>query len=162
MEQDAKVTPLKAIQGMIWNDGYAAGELRGDIYPDVAPCLRRWVSGGLRLYVYSSGSVDAQKLIFGHSVAGDLTSLFSGFFDTRIGGKREPDSYARLAIAMNVPSAEILFLSDVEEELDAATTAGLRACQLVRARDGTVASARHETAADFDEVAASMGLPHAA
>jgi enolase-phosphatase E1 len=162
MEQDAKVTPLKAIQGMIWNDGYAAGELRGDVYPDVAPCLRRWVSGGLRLYVYSSGSVDAQKLIFGHSVAGDLTGLFSGFFDTRIGGKREPDSYARLAIAMKVPSAEILFLSDVEEELDAATAAGWRTCQLVRPQDGTAASARHATAADFDEVAGMMGLPHAA
>jgi enolase-phosphatase E1 len=161
MEEDAKVTPLKSIQGMIWNDGYAAGQLRGELYDDVAPCLRRWSAGGVRLYVYSSGSVEAQKLIFGHSVAGDLREFFSGFFDTRVGGKREPESYARLAIAINVPSAEILFLSDVEEELDAAAAAGLRTCQLVRSRDGTVASARHETATDFDQVAARMGLPHA-
>jgi enolase-phosphatase E1 len=160
MDIDAKVTPLKALQGMIWNDGYAAGELHGDIYPDVAPCLRRWSTGGLRLYVYSSGSVEAQKLIFGHSTAGDLSGLFSGFFDTRVGPKREPDSYARLAIGINVPTAEILFLSDVEAELDAAAAAGLRTCQLVRPQDGTVASTLHETAADFDEVAARMGLPH--
>jgi enolase-phosphatase E1 len=162
MDVDAKVTPLKALQGMIWDDGYASGELRGEVYPDVAPCLRRWSSGGLRLFVYSSGSVAAQKLIFGRSVAGDLAGLFNGFFDTRIGPKREPDSYARLAIGINVPSAEIVFLSDVEEELDAAAAAGLRTCQLVREQDGTRASARHATAADFDEVAARMGLPQAA
>jgi enolase-phosphatase E1 len=161
MDHDAKVTPLKSLQGMIWNDGYASGELRGEVYPDVAPCLRRWATAGLRLYVYSSGSVDAQKLIFGHSVAGDLAGLFSGFFDTRIGPKREPDSYARLAIGINVPSAEILFLSDVEEELDAAATAGLRTCQLVREDDGTLASDRHHHAADFHDVARQMGLPDA-
>jgi len=162
MDQDAKVTPLKSLQGMIWNDGYAAGELRGDLYPDVAPCLRRWANAGLRLYVYSSGSVEAQRLIFGHSVDGDLIPLFAGFFDTRVGPKREPESYARLAIGINAPSAEILFLSDVEEELDAAAAAGLRTCQLVRERDGTVPSTRHHHAADFDEVALRMGLAHRA
>lgn len=162
MDEDAKVTPLKSLQGMIWNDGYQAGELRGELYDDVAPCLRRWSSAGLRLYVYSSGSVEAQRLIFGHSTAGNLQDLFTGFFDTRVGGKRDSDSYARLAIGMNVPSAEIVFLSDVEEELDAAMSAGLRTCQLVRARDGTTESTRHETAADFHEVAVRMGLPRAA
>ncbi len=154
MDADAKVTPLKALQGMIWKAGYASGELRGELYPDVAPALRRWNKAGLRLFVYSSGSVAAQKLIFGHSVAGDLVDLFGGFFDTRVGGKREPDSYGRLAIGMNLPPVEVLFLSDVEDELDAAAAAGLRTCQLVRAADGTVASDRHPTASDFTVIEA--------
>ncbi len=156
---DAKVTPLKALQGMIWHDGYVSGALAGRIYPDVPPCLRRWSHAGLRLYVYSSGSVDAQKLIFGHSDAGDLAGLFSGFFDTRIGAKREPDSYGRLAIGLGLPPIGILFLSDVEAELDAAAAAGMRTCQIVRAEDDTVASDRHPTAADFPGAAAVMGLP---
>ena len=153
MDEDAKVTPLKTLQGMIWADGYADGSLKGEVYPDVAPTLRRWVRGGLRLYVYSSGSVPAQKQLFGHSVDGDLTPHFSGFFDTRVGAKREPESYDRICIGIGVPTAEVLFLSDVEAELDAAATAGLRTCQVVRANDGTVASERHLVAADFGEVA---------
>lgn len=159
IDTDAKVTPLKTLQGLIWNDGYASGTLRGDVYPDVAPCLHLWSKAGLRLAVFSSGSVAAQKLIFGHSVAGDLTGLFSGFFDTRVGGKRDPDSYGRLAIALGLPTAEVLFLSDVEAELDAAATAGMRTCQLVRAEDGTEASDRHAVAADFRAVGQLMELP---
>jgi enolase-phosphatase E1 len=162
MDHDAKITPLKTLQGMIWADGYARGEIRGKIYPDVAPCLRRWAEAGLQLHVYSSGSVEAQKLIFGHSTAGDLVPLFKGFFDTRVGGKREPDSYGRLAIAMNVPPIEVVFLSDVEAELDAAASAGLRTCQLVRAQDGTEASERHMVAADLLDAASQLGLPHPA
>lgn len=159
MDQDSKATPLKALQGLIWNDGYAEGALRGDIYPDVPPCLRQWVGGGLRVYVYSSGSVTAQKLIFGHSTVGDLSGLFSGFFDTRVGGKREPESYQRLAISIGVPPVEVLFLSDMEAELDAAAAAGLRTCQLVRVPDGTEPSERHQTAADFFAVAQRFDLP---
>jgi enolase-phosphatase E1 len=159
MDSDAKVTPLKALQGMIWHEGYRSGAIRGRMYPDVAPALKRWSAGGLRLFVYSSGSVDAQRLIFRHSDAGDLTGLFSGFFDTRVGGKREPDSYGRLAIGLNLPPVEILFLSDVESELDAAAAAGMRTCQVVRAEDGTIASDRHPTAGDFPAVATTAGLP---
>ena len=159
IDEDRKATPLKTLQGMIWNEGYAAGKLRGEIYPDVAPALRAWHAAGLRLAVYSSGSVAAQKLIFGHSVAGDLTDLFSAFFDTRIGPKREPDSYDSIAIAMSVPAAELLFLSDVEAELDAAQSAGLCTCQLVRPEDGTVASEAHPVAATFAEVSVRFGLP---
>ncbi len=159
MDQDAKVTPLKSLQGMIWRQGYLDGALKGEVYPDVAPSLRRWEKGGVRLFVYSSGSVAAPKLIFGYSSAGDLAPLFSGFFDTRVGGKREPDSYARLAIGMALPPAELLFLSDIEAELDAASAAGLRTCQLLRPQDGTEASDRHATAADFAEVTARFGLP---
>lgn len=159
IDEDRKITQLKALQGMIWNDGYAAGTLRGDVYPDVAPSLRAWHAAGLQLAIYSSGSVAAQKLIFGHSVAGDLTGVFSGFFDTRIGGKREPGSYDRIAIALALPAAELLFLSDVEEELDAARAAGLWTCQLVRSSDGTVASENHPIEADFDGVTARFALP---
>lgn len=159
MAEDAKVTPLKSLQGMIWEEGYASGALAGDLYPDVAPALRTWAAAGIALAVYSSGSVEAQKLIFGHSVAGDLAPLFRAFFDTRTGAKREAQSYAAIARALGVAPAALLFLSDVEAELDAAAVAGARTCQLVRPEDGTVASARHPTAPDFSAVAALNGLP---
>ncbi len=158
MDEDAKVTPLKALQGQIWDAGYADGSLHGALYPDVTAALRRWVRGGLKLYVYSSGSVAAQKLLFGHSVDGDITGLFSGFFDTNVGHKREAESYDRLCIGINVPPAEVLFLSDIEAELDAASAAGLRTCQLVRPQDGTIASARHRTVPDFPGVTAEFHL----
>lgn len=161
MEEDAKVTPLKSLQGLIWRAGYLDGRLKGHLWPDVAPCLRAWAKAGLRLAVYSSGSVEAQRLLFGHSVAGDLTPLFAGFFDTRVGGKREAASYAAIATGLRLPPAEILFLSDVAEELDAAAGAGLRTCQLVRAEDGTRPSGRHAEAADFPAVARLHGLPAA-
>ncbi len=159
MDQDAKVTPLKALQGLIWRQGYADGALRGVLYPDVAPMLRRWSTAGLRLAVYSSGSSEAQRLLFAHATDGDLSPLFSGFFDTRVGGKREAESYDRLAIAMGLPAAELLFLSDVEAELDAAAAAGLHTCQLVRPTDRTVPSERHATAGDFTAVARQANLP---
>jgi enolase-phosphatase E1 len=159
MAEDAKVTPLKALQGMIWAEGYATGALQGDLYPDVAPALRAWHRAGVRLAVYSSGSVAAQKLIFGHSVAGDLAALFDGFFDTRTGAKREQASYATIAAELGVAPGALLFLSDMEPELDAAAAAGLRTCQLVRPEDGTAASTRHPTAADFAAVAALNELP---
>jgi len=159
MAADAKVTPLKALQGLIWRQGYLDGRLKGHLWPDVAPCLRAWAGGGVRLAVYSSGSVEAQRLLFGHSETGDLTPLFAGFFDTRIGAKREAPSYAAIAAALSLPPGEILFLSDVAEELDAAAAAGLRTCQLVRAADGTRGSGRHPQAADFPEVGRQFGLP---
>lgn len=158
MDEDAKVTPLKALQGLIWEQGYADGTLKGALYPDVAPSLRRWAKAGIRLHVYSSGSVAAQKLLFGHSVDGDLTGLFAGFFDTNVGPKREPESYDRLCIGIHVPPHEVLFLSDVEAELDAASSAGLRTCQLVRDVDGTVPSDRHQVAIDFPAVGIAFRL----
>jgi enolase-phosphatase E1 len=157
MAADAKVTPLKTLQGLIWDEGYRRGDLLGVIYPDVPPVLRRWHAGGVRLYVYSSGSVAAQKLLFGCSDAGDLAALFSGFFDTRVGGKREAASYTGIARAIGLPAGEILFLSDVAEELDAAVGAGMSACQLVRAADGTIGSPNHMRAADFAEVETRLG-----
>jgi enolase-phosphatase E1 len=160
MDRDEKEPVLKAIQGMIWEDGYRDGALKAEIYPDVPPALRRWACAGLRLYVYSSGSVPAQKLLFGHTPEGDLTPLFQAYFDTRVGPKREAASYAGIARGANVQPEEFLFLSDVEAELDAAREAGLQTCQLVRAEDGRQASTRHEIAKDFTEVAQKFRLPH--
>ncbi|EHM03219.1 2,3-diketo-5-methylthio-1-phosphopentane phosphatase [Acetobacteraceae bacterium AT-5844] len=159
MEEDAKVTPMKALQGLIWRQGYLDGRIEGHLWPDVAPCLRAWARAGIGLHVYSSGSVAAQKLLFGHSVAGDLASLFTGFFDTNVGGKREAASYSAIARGLHLAPESILFLSDVEQELDAAGTAGLQTCQLVRTADGTQPSARHRQAADFPGVASLFGLP---
>lgn len=152
MDRDEKAGPLKALQGMIWRQGYEDGALTGELYPDVPPALRRWSQAGVRLALYSSGSEEAQRLLFAHSDAGDLSALFAGFFDTRAGPKREAASYAAIGAALHLPAGEILFLSDVEAELDAAAEAGWRTCQLVREEDGTLPSARHETAADFDAV----------
>lgn len=158
MDRDAKITPLKVLQGLIWRDGYGDGELAGAVYPDVPPALRRWSASGLRLFCFSHGSIEAQRLIFGHSPAGDLCGLFGGFFDTRVGSKHEPESFSRLAIGMGLPPAEIVYLSDDEAELDAAATAGMRTCQVVRADSNTPASDRHPTAGDFAGVAMRMGL----
>lgn len=152
MDADVKATPLKALQGLIWRRGYADGALRGHLWPDVAPALRAWHAAGARLAVYSSGSEEAQRLLFRHSEAGDLEGLFEGFHDTRMGAKREAASYARIAAAWGCAPAEVLFLSDVAEELDAARAAAMATCQLVRAEDGTVASGRHPVARDFTQV----------
>ena len=159
MARDEKVTPLKTLQGLIWREGFEGGEVVGHLWPDVAPCLRAWRAAGLRLAVFSSGSVAAQRLLFGHSVAGDLVPLFDGFFDTRIGAKRDAASYGAIAAALGAAPGAGRFLSDVAEELDAAAAAGMATCQLVRAADGTVPCGRHPALATFPEVARRFGLP---
>ncbi|MCC6717775.1 MAG: acireductone synthase [Acetobacteraceae bacterium] len=160
-DRDLKLAPLQQLQGMIWEQGYADGALRGEVFADVAPHLRAWAAGGVRVFTFTSGSIQAQRLIFGHSTDGDLSGLIAGFFDTRIGAKRDPDTYVRLAIAMNVPTAAVAFLSDTEAELDAATTAGMRTCHVVRAGTGAARSSRHPVVADFAAAAAVLGLPRA-
>jgi enolase-phosphatase E1 len=130
--EDRKATPLKALQGMVWEQGYRAGQLKGHVYPDAVEALKRWHQEGYELYVYSSGSIQAQQLIFGCSEAGDLSPLFSGYFDTTSGPKREPQSYRSIAAAIGRTAEEILFLSDIVEELDAAQQAGMPTCGLVR------------------------------
>jgi enolase-phosphatase E1 len=132
IEEDRKATPLKALQGMVWAEGYHAGQLKGHVYPDAVEALQRWHAAGYQLFVYSSGSIQAQKLIFGCSEAGDLTPLFSGYFDTTSGPKREAQSYTNIQQAIGVEAGEILFLSDIVEELDAAQAAGLQTCGLAR------------------------------
>lgn len=151
IDEDRKITPLKSLQGLVWEAGYRNGDFKGHIYSDAAARLREWHARGIRLYVYSSGSVYAQKLLFGHSDAGDLTPLFSGYYDTHIGGKREPDAYRAIVADCGLPADEILFLSDIVEELDAARAAGMRTVQLVR--DGTLdEGARHRQVRDFDAI----------
>lgn len=133
--EDRKATPLKALQGMVWEQGYRAGQLKGHVYPDAVEVLQRWHQEGYELFVYSSGSIQAQKLIFGCSEAGDLSGLFSGYFDTTSGPKREAQSYQRITQAIGVDAKQILFLSDIVEELDAARASGMATCGL--ARDGS-------------------------
>ena len=135
IDQDRKHTALKALQGMIWANGYGNADFTAHVYPDAVPALRAWHADDLSLHVYSSGSVPAQRLFFGHSDAGDLTGLFSSWFDTEVGGKREAESYRRIAAAIGHPAGEILFLSDVVEELDAAREAGLDTVLVDRIED---------------------------
>lgn len=151
IDEDKKITPLKALQGMIWEDGYRKGDFKGHVYEDAARRLKQWHQAGLRLCVFSSGSVQAQKLLFAHTEYGDLTPLFSGYFDTRIGNKREADAYRKIAVAIDTPPADILFLSDIKEELDAARAAGMQALWLVR--DGVPdPNAAHRQVRNFDEI----------
>lgn len=132
MDADRKSRGLKSIQGRIWEQGYRSGGLFGELYPDVEPALRRWRGRGARVFIFSSGSVLAQKLLFAHLPGGDLTPLLDGHFDTEVGSKREPASYARIAAQIGLPAAEILFLSDTPEELTAARAAGLLALHVRR------------------------------
>lgn len=135
IDEDRKHPALKALQGMVWKDGYASGAYQAHVYPDAAQALRGWHAAGHRLAVYSSGSVPAQQLLFGHSTAGDLSPLFSAWFDTAVGGKREVASYANIVQSLGVPAREVVFLSDIVEELDAAREAGLRTVLLDRRQD---------------------------
>src|SRR3989344_4843748 len=132
IQEDKKITPLKSLQGMIWEDGYKKGDFKGHMYEDAVRHLRKWKQAGIRLYVFSSGSVQAQKLLFAHTEYGDLTPLFSSYFDTHIGNKREADSYRKIAESIATTPEDILFLSDIKEELDAARAAGTRTIWLAR------------------------------
>lgn len=135
IDADRKHPALKALQGLIWAEGYASGEYAAHVYPDAVDALRAWKSRGHSLFVYSSGSVGAQKLLFGHSTAGDLRPLFSGYFDTAVGGKREAGSYRNVLGELGLPGDQVLFLSDVVEELDAAREAGMDTVLVDRRED---------------------------
>jgi enolase-phosphatase E1 len=157
IREDRKHPALKALQGMLWKDGYECGDYRGHIYPDAVAALRRWHADGIPLHVYSSGSVAAQKLLFAHSDAGDLSELFAGHFDTAVGGKREVGSYLRIAEELGLPPEQILFLSDVVEELDAARLAGMQTMLLDRPEDYPnpregAASRGHPRAVSFADI----------
>jgi enolase-phosphatase E1 len=132
MERDRKSPALKALQGHIWDVGYRAGELRGAVFPDVPHALERWHGAGLTIAIYSSGSVQAQQLIFSKTDNGDLTPFISHFFDTGVGPKRSADSYSRIAAELKESPARILFISDVAAELDAAHVAGWQVALAVR------------------------------
>lgn len=151
IDEDKKITPLKALQGMIWEAGYKNGDFKGHIYEDAKQCLQAWHAEGIKLYVYSSGSVYAQKLLFGHTEYGNLNKLFSGYFDTRIGAKIEAESYAKIIKEIGFDAGDILFLSDIKAELDAAKSAGMQTCWLVR--DGEIdESSRHRQVGSFHDI----------
>jgi len=159
MARDEKIGPLKALQGIAWKAGFESGALKAALYPDVVPCLRVWKAAGIGLAVYSSGSVSAQRLLYGHTEQGDVTGLFDGFYDLAMGGKKDAASYRAIAREVGVDVAEVLFLSDIGAELDAAAMAECEVCQLVRPEDGTVPSDVHPHVKDLPGVAAMFGLP---
>ncbi len=150
IEEDRKETALKELQGLIWEEGFKKGELKGHIYEDAYRKLKEWKEKGLRLYVYSSGSVKAQRLFFSHTDYGDLTHLFDGFFDTTVGNKKSPESYEKIAQAIGTDPDRMLFLSDVEEELDSACAVGMQTYRL--ARDGLDVNSKHRIARSFDDI----------
>lgn len=152
IDRDQKITPLKSLQGLIWEAGYRQDDFNGHVYEDAARQLKAWKEAGYALYVYSSGSVYAQKLLFGHTEYGDLTPLFSGYFDTHVGGKRERASYQHIAKQIQFLPDEILFLSDIKEELDAARQAGFSTYWLVR-EQAVDTHAAHRQSVDFDGIA---------
>jgi len=153
IDEDRKATPLKALQGMIWADGYAGETFVAHMYPDAVQRLREWHAQGHPIYVYSSGSVPAQQLYFAHTDAGDLRPLLRGHFDTTSGPKRERESYLRIAAAIGVAPADVVFLSDIEAELDAARAAGMRTWWLRRDGAGEApGTGPHPVVRDFHAI----------
>lgn len=132
IKTDRKHGALKEIQGQIWDVGYSKGDFQGHVYPDVKPFFKKILSEGKQVGIYSSGSVHAQKLIFGFSIEGDLTPMISHYFDTKVGGKREKSSYENIAAATKLNPNDIHFFSDIPEELEAAEAAGMTVTQLLR------------------------------
>jgi enolase-phosphatase E1 len=152
IKEDRKHGALKALQGWLWKDGYTYGAFTSHVYPDVEPALKQWKQRGLKMGVYSSGSVPAQRLLFGYTTVGDLQPYFSDYFDTSVGHKREVGSYRNIQKALGLPAEEILFLSDIPEELDAAKEAGMQVLQL--RRPGTAPAQRHPGVSSFAEILA--------
>ena len=148
--EDRKAPPLKKLQGLIWRSGFESGAFQGHLYPDAVAALRQWHASGLRLAIYSSGSVASQHLYFGHSVAGNLLPLFCAHFDTDVGAKTSERAYTQIAELRHTPAADILFLSDLPAELDAAQHAGLQVIHVVR--EGTAPDARFAAITDFSQL----------
>lgn len=152
MDRDSKTTALKSIQGKLWDEGYRLGELHSQVFPDVPRAFERWRQQGKAICIYSSGSVLAQKLLFANTEAGDLTHYLSGFFDTNIGPKKEIESYKGIASELNVPPSEVLFVSDVTGELDAAAGAGFETLLCVRPGNPPQPPSAHPTIQSFDQI----------
>jgi len=152
MDQDRKSTALKNIQGEIWREGYETGELHGEVFKDVPPALERWHTKKIDVRIFSSGSVLAQRLIFSTTPAGDLTRLLCGYFDTTTGPKSDPSSYERIAQAFGIPADDILFISDVTRELDAARSAGMQTLLCFRPGNHPQPPHTHQTITSFDRI----------
>ena len=150
---DRKSTPLKTIQGMIWQDGYESGELKSVVFDDVPPAFERWKSEGKTIAIYSSGSVLAQQYLFRYTDHGDLTPFISDYFDTNVGGKRDTASYQAIAGALDIDGSDILFVSDIPAELDAARSTGLQTVLSIRPGNIEVAEDPiHPIVRSFDEL----------
>lgn len=156
IRSDVKNPALKVLQGKIWQKGFESNTYKAHLYDEVLPAWQRWKSEGIRLGIYSSGSVKAQHLFFEHNEKGNLLSYLENFFDLKIGSKRDATSYREITARLGLPPDEILFLSDVPEELDAATFAGLQALQVVR--PGTTPDTQHRTVSGFNEILISNSL----
>lgn len=152
MAEDRKSTGLKMLQGFIWEAGYSAGEIKGEVFSDVPPALEVWRNAGIQLQVFSSGSVLAQKLLFGHTEYGDLTGLFDDFHDTRTGPKKDSHSYLLIAEAFGLVQDAILFLNDVVEELDAAREAGMKTGLMMRPGNKPVPAHTHAVYSSFEDL----------
>jgi enolase-phosphatase E1 len=153
MDRDSKAGPLKQLQGRIWDDGYARGELIGDVFPDVRPAFERWQDQGLSIGIFSSGSVLAQQLLFRHSTAGDLTPFLRWYFDPSVGVKTRAESYERIATQMGIPPGRVLFVSDVIAELDAARNSGMATRLAIRRGNKPVADGHgHIVIGTFDDL----------
>ncbi len=152
MQQDRKSTGLKSLQGKIWEEGYRAGELRGEVYPDVPPALLRWRGQGIDTAIFSSGSIQGQRSLFANTADGDLTRFIRAYFDTTTGPKTAPDSYARIAAALEHSPSEVLFLSDIRAELDAALAAGMRTALVVRTPGSAPPPGQHPVVHAFDQL----------
>jgi enolase-phosphatase E1 len=153
MDGDAKVTGLKQLQGMIWKSGFESGELVSHVYPEVANCLRAWREAGLDLRIYSSGSIQAQKLFFAHTVAGNLLPLLTAHYDTTSGGKKEAASYRTIAWEIDIEPKQVVFLSDIPAELDAAAESGMQTILSVRPGNTPVADSPHRKIHSFESLA---------
>ena len=151
IDEDKKITPLKALQGMIWEAGFKQGDFKGHVYEDAMRKLKEWHAQGIKLYVFSSGAVQAQKLLFAYSEYGDFTPLFSGYFDTTVGAKRESGSYHKIAQGIGLAPRDILFLSDIKEELDAARAVGMQTVWVLR-DGGEMPAPVHPQARSFDDI----------
>lgn len=158
IDEDVKAAPLKTLQGLIWEQGYAAGELTSAMFDDVAPALRAWHAAGLPLVIYSSGSVAAQRAVFSHTTDGDLDDLISANFDiTTAGPKRESASYRAIAEALGMEPSALLFLSDVQAEIHAAAEAGWQAVGVLRPGEEQATAASDPHIASFDELVITRG-----
>jgi enolase-phosphatase E1 len=152
MDQDRKSTGLKSLQGKIWEEGYRAGELKGEVFPDVPPALEHWHRQGIDIAIFSSGSVQAQRSLFSNTVAGDLTRYIRAYFDTTTGPKTAPQSYKSIAAALERDPPDVLFLSDVPMELDAALAAGMRTTLCVRGTGPAAPEGAHPVIQAFDQL----------
>lgn len=155
IEEDKKHYALKKLQGLVWKEGYQKNLIKAHIYEDVPPAWESWRTHNLKLAIYSSGSIEAQKLLFGHTIYGDLNRFLSAYFDTSIGHKKEKSSYENISMELKVKPQKILFLSDRAEELDAAKETGMKTCQIVR--EGTLPSSNHLRSSNFYDISNMWG-----